>query len=249
MTILENSKLCYKADETYDHIIADLKRTYAKGAYHTFIGSPISQGKFQFDLWNVKPNVWDWDNLRSNIVKYGVRNSLVTALMPTASTSQILGNNECFEAVTNNLYNRRTQAGEHKLVNSRLLRDLINLNIWNNDLKQELIHNNGSVQNLKIPQELKDLYKIVWEIKQSNVIDQAAERAPFIDQTQSMNIFIADGNYNKIHSSHFKAWKLGLKTGIYYLRTKPSVTAKKVTVDNSKFKESRNDEECLSCGA
>ena len=249
VTILENSKLCYKADETYDHIIADLKRTYAKGSYHTFIGSPISQGKFQFDLWNVKPNMWDWDNLRNNIVKYGVRNSLVTALMPTASTSQILGNNECFEPITNNVYNRRTQAGEFKLVNSRLIRDLINLNIWNYDLKQELIHNNGSVQNLNIPKELKDLYKIVWEIKQSNVIDQAAERAPFIDQTQSMNIFIADSSYNKIHSSHFKAWKLGLKTGIYYLRTKPSVTAKKVTVDNTKFKESRNDEECLSCGA
>lgn len=240
-----NSELAYKADDTYEHFKKDINRPYAKGSYHTFIGSPLSEGKLQFDLWDVKPSDnWDWDKLRDNIIKYGVRNSLLIALMPTASTSQILGNNESFEPMTNNIYLRRTQAGEFKLINKFLINDLKNLGLWNNRLKEELIYYNGSVQNLNIPDELKELYKTNWEIKQKIIIEQASDRAPFVDQTQSMNIYIQDANFNKISSSHILAWNKGLKTGIYYFRTRPAADAIKFTIDKSKF-----NNECLTCSA
>ena len=248
---MTNSKYAYRADNTYNHFIKDITRENTLGAYHTFIGSPLSHGKFQFDLWNVKPSDrWDWDSLRQDIKKYGVRNSLVTASMPTASTSQILGNNECIEAITSNIYKRRTQAGEFKIINKYLIRDLKNYESWNEDIKENIIFHNGSVQYLDIPSELKDLYKTVWEIKQKNVIIQAASRGPYIDQTQSMNIYMEDANYNKMSSSHITAWKLGLKTGIYYFRTKPGANAIKFTINNTKFKNSTNEyEECLNCSA
>tara|TARA_B100000886_G_scaffold189745_1_gene130533 strand:- start:5080 stop:7731 length:2652 start_codon:yes stop_codon:yes gene_type:complete len=248
---LGNSSLSYMADDTTSHFLEDINRDYAKGSYHTFIGSPLSQGKFQFDLWDIKPSDrWDWNGLRQQIMKYGVRNSLVTALMPTASTSQILGNNECFEPITSNIYKRRTQAGEFKIINKYLIRDLKNFGVWSNDLKQQIIYDNGSVQNIDIPDELKELYKIVWEIKQKHVVTQAAERAPFVDQTQSMNIWMEDANFDRMTSSHIYAWKLGLKTGIYYFRTKPGTEAKKFTIDNSKFNSKQTEEqECLSCSA
>lgn len=248
---MTNSKYAYKADNTYDHFIEDVNRQNFKGAYHTFVGSPLSHGKFQFDLWGVKPSDrWDWNKLRNNIKKYGVRNSLVTALMPTASTSQILGNNECFEAITSNIYKRRTQAGEFKLINKYLISDLKNYGIWNEDVKENIIFHNGSVKYLDIPNELKELYKTVWEIKQKHVITQAATRGPFIDQTQSMNIYLEDANTNKMSSSHITAWKLGLKTGIYYFRTKPGANAIKFTINNNKFKTSEVEEDgCLNCSA
>ena len=244
------SDLAYSADGTFKHFEQDIKRSYAKGSYHTFINSPISKGIFQFDMWDKTPSDrWDWETLRQNIIKYGVRNSLVTALMPTASTSQILGNNECFEPITSNIYKRRTQAGEFKIINKYLIRDLKNYGRWTNDIKDNIIYNNGSVQNLDIPDELKAMYKTVWEIKQKHVVDQAIERAPFVDQTQSMNIFMEDANYDRITSSHMYAWKQGLKTGIYYFRTKPGTEAKKFTIDNSKFNNKMDEAGCLSCSA
>tara|TARA_B100000902_G_scaffold380960_1_gene416898 strand:+ start:125 stop:2779 length:2655 start_codon:yes stop_codon:yes gene_type:complete len=250
---MNQSKHVYRADDTYNHFEKDITRDYAKGSYHTFIGSPLSEGKFQFDLWDVKPSDrWDWDGLRDNIMKYGVRNSLVTALMPTASTSQILGNNECFEAITSNIYKRRTQAGEFKLINKYLIRDMKNFGLWDGDVKDNIIFHNGSVQYLEIPRELKDLYKTVWEIKQKHVVVQAAERGPFVDQTQSMNIYMEDADFNKMTSSHITAWKLGLKTGIYYFRTKPGANAIKFTIDTTKFKkkvEEEEDEGCINCSA
>jgi ribonucleoside-diphosphate reductase subunit M1 len=251
---MNSSKFAYKADDTYYHFQKDISREYAKGAYHTFIGSPLSEGKFQFDLWDVKPSDrWDWNELKENIIKYGVTNSLVTALMPTASTSQILGNNECFEAITSNIYKRRTQAGEFKLINKFLINDMKNFGLWDSDVKDNIIFHNGSVQYLEIPKELKELYKTVWEIKQKHVVIQAAERGPFIDQTQSMNIYMEDADFNKMSSSHIAAWKLGLKTGIYYFRTKPGANAIKFTIDTTKFKSTNNDNnddnECINCSA
>ena len=247
------NELGYKADDTYEHFRMDLKRDKnLTGSYHTFVGSPLSEGKFQFDLWGVDAKMWDWNDLRNNIQKYGVRNSLVTALMPTASTSQILGNNECFEPITSNIYKRRTQAGEFKLINKYLIKDLQNFGIWNNDVKENIIYNNGSVMGLDIPDDLKNLYKTVWEIKQKHVVMQAAERAPFIDQTQSMNIYMDDAKFDRMSSSHVTAWKLGLKTGIYYFRTKPGAAAIKFTIDNNRFKkkeEEIEDDGCLHCSA
>ena len=242
-----NDKLKYSADGSYDHFEMDLKRTKALGSYHTFIGSPLSKGKFQFDLWNVNPSDrWDWSSLRENIVVHGVRNSLVTALMPTASTSQILGNNECFEPITSNIYKRKTQAGEFKLINKYLIRDLKNLGQWNQIMKESIIYHNGSVQQLKIPTELKELYKTNWELKQKHIVIQAAERGPFIDQTQSMNIYMADAKPDRITSCHFASWKLGLKTGIYYFRTKPGANAIKFTINERNI---QNEPDCLSCSA
>ena len=246
------SKLSYQADDTYDHFLKDVSREKYKGAYHTFVGSPLSKGIFQFDMWNIKPSSrWDWNMLRELILKYGVRNSLVTALMPTASTAQILGNNSCFEALQSNIYKRKTQAGEFKLVNKYLIKDLKNLGNWNEDIKNNIIYNNGSVNELDIPKELKDLYKIVWEIRQKSVILQAAGRGPFIDQTQSMNIFMEDSDFNKMTSCHIMSWKLGLKTGIYYFHTKPKSDAIKFTINENQFKKNDNDEDegCLSCSA
>jgi ribonucleoside-diphosphate reductase alpha subunit len=204
-----------------------------EGAYETFAGSPISKGQFQFDMWGVKPLsvTLDWDALRARVTK-GVRNSLLVAPMPTASTSQILGYNECFEPFTSNLYTRRTLAGEYIVVNKHLMRELMEKGIWSEALKQQIVVNNGSVQAIEeIPEEIRSRYKTSWEIPQRILIDMAAARGAFICQSQSLNLFIADPNYGKLTSMHFYAWKKGLKTGCYYLRTKAPVAAQKFTVD------------------
>jgi ribonucleoside-diphosphate reductase alpha chain len=205
------------------------------GAYETFKGSPLSKGKFQFDLWNVKPDSgrWDWENLRLDVMNHGVRNSLLVAPMPTASTSQILGNNECFEPYTSNIYTRRVLSGEFIIVNKHLLRDLVNRGMWDTNMKDKIITANGSVQDIaEIPQELKDLYKTVWEIKMRDIIDMAADRGAYICQSQSLNLFINSPNASKLTSMHFYAWKKGLKTGMYYLRTQAASQAVKFTVEN-----------------
>ena len=206
-----------------------------EGAYETFKGSPLSKGQFQFDLWNVKPTSgrWDWENLRLDVMNHGVRNSLLVAPMPTASTSQILGNNECFEPYTSNIYTRRVLSGEFIIVNKHLLRDLVNRGLWDNNMKDKIITANGSVQDIaEIPQELKDLYKTVWEIKMRDIIDMAADRGAYICQSQSLNLFINSPNASKLTSMHFYAWKKGLKTGMYYLRTQAASQAVKFTVEN-----------------
>ena len=205
------------------------------GHYESYPGSPASKGIFQHDMWNVKPsNRWEWDILREEILKYGIRNSLLLAPMPTASTSQILGNNECFEPYTSNIYTRRVLSGEFVVVNKHLLRDLVKLGIWNDGLKNKIIAANGSVQGIpEIPANIKELYKTVWEIKQRTIIDMAADRGAFIDQSQSLNLFIQDANFAKMSSAHFYSWKKGLKTGMYYLRTKAAADAIKFTVDQS----------------
>ena len=206
-----------------------------EGAYETFKGSPLSKGKFQFDMWGVKPESgrWDWENLRLDVMNHGVRNSLLVAPMPTASTSQILGNNECFEPYTSNIYTRRVLSGEFIIVNKFLLRDLVNRGLWDNAMKDKIITANGSIQDIaEIPQELKDLYKTVWEIKMRNIIDMAADRGAYICQSQSLNLFINSPNASKLTSMHFYAWKKGLKTGMYYLRTQAASQAVKFTVEN-----------------
>lgn len=202
------------------------------GPYESYKGSPISQGIFQFDMWNVTPSSrWEWDVLREEIKQYGVRNSLLLAPMPTASTSQILGNNECFEPYTSNIYSRRVLSGEFAVVNKHLLKDLVKMGLWNNDIKNKIMTANGSVQNIEeIPQELKELYKTVWEIKQRTIIDMAADRGAFIDQSQSLNLFVQEPTPKKLSSMHFYGWKKGLKTGMYYLRTKSASDAVKFTV-------------------
>jgi ribonucleoside-diphosphate reductase alpha chain len=217
----------------YAALTASKDLAMKEGAYSTYEGSPISKGILQFDMWNVKPtDRWEWDVLREEIKKYGVRNSLLVAPMPTASTSQILGNNECFEPYTTNIYNRRVLSGEFIVVNKHLLMDLVRLGLWTNDMKNKIIASNGSVQNIpEIPQDIKELYKTVWEIKQRTIIDMAADRGAFICQSQSLNLFIAEPNFAKLTSMHFYAWEKGLKTGMYYLRTKPAATAIKFTVD------------------
>merc|ERR1712061_445142 len=204
-----------------------------EGPYESFRGSPASQGKLQFDLWGTTPKSgrWDWTALKAKIAKHGLRNSLMVAPMPTASTAQILGNNESFEPYTQNLYVRRTLSGEFVQVNRHLLRDLIQRGLWTDDLRTQLIAHNGSVQHLELPSELKDLYKTVWEIKQSIVLDMAAARGQYIDQSQSLNIHMVDATTAKLSSMHFHGWQLGLKTGMYYLRTKAAVDAIKFTVD------------------
>jgi ribonucleoside-diphosphate reductase alpha chain len=205
------------------------------GAYTTFQGSPLSQGKFQFDLWNVTPDSgrWDWENLRLDVMNHGVRNSLLVAPMPTASTSQILGNNECFEPYTSNIYTRRVLSGEFVIVNKHLLRDLVDRNLWNGSIKDKIITANGSIQDIaEIPADLKELYKTVWEIKMRNIIDMAADRGAYICQSQSLNLFINAPNASKLTSMHFYAWKKGLKTGMYYLRTQAASQAVKFTVEN-----------------
>tara|TARA_B110000211_G_scaffold177707_1_gene200901 strand:- start:263 stop:2662 length:2400 start_codon:yes stop_codon:yes gene_type:complete len=205
------------------------------GAYETFKGSPISEGKFQFDMWGVAAKDlsgrWDWDTLRAEIKESGVRNSLLLAPMPTASTSQILGNNECFEPYTSNIYTRRVLSGEFIIVNKHLLKDLVKLGLWNDELKNEILRTNGSIQDIdNIPQNIKDLYKTVWELSMRDIIDMAAERGQFIDQSQSLNMFVENANLGKLTSMHFYGWKKGLKTGMYYLRTKSAVDAIKFTV-------------------
>jgi ribonucleoside-diphosphate reductase alpha chain len=209
------------------------------GAYESYEGSPISQGKFQFDLWNVEPGKrWEWDVLREEIQEHGVRNSLLLAPMPTASTSQILGNNECIEPYTSNIYSRRTLSGEFAVVNKHLMRDLVKLGLWNATLKNKLIAANGSVQEIdEVPDNLKELYKTAWEISQKVIIEMSADRGAYIDQSQSLNIFMEDANFAKLTSMHFYGWKAGLKTGMYYLRTKAARDAIKFTIDTSKLEE------------
>merc|ERR1739844_768006 len=208
------------------------------GPYESFRGSPASEGKLQFDLWNVSPRSgrWDWAALKARIVKHGLRNSLLVAPMPTASTAQILGNNESFEPYTQNLYVRRVLSGEFVQVNRHLLRDLIQRKLWTDDLRVQLIAYNGSVQLLDLPSDLKELYKTVWEIKQRTVLDMAAERGKYIDQSQSLNIHMVDATTAKLSSMHFHGWQSGLKTGMYYLRTKAAADAIKFTVDVDKLR-------------
>ena len=203
------------------------------GAYESFEGSPLSKGLFQFDLWDVKPSDrYDWGSLREEVKKYGVRNSLLVAPMPTASTSQVLGNNECFEPYTSNIYTRRVLSGEFIIVNKHLLKDLVSLGLWNNAMKDRIITANGSVQHIEeIPEEIRELYKTVWEIKQRNLIDMAADRGAFICQSQSLNLFVDSPNTAKLTSMHFYAWKKGLKTGMYYLRTQAATKAVQFTVE------------------
>tara|TARA_B110000259_G_scaffold183182_1_gene228062 strand:+ start:6961 stop:9438 length:2478 start_codon:yes stop_codon:yes gene_type:complete len=236
-----------------------------KGAYSSYEGSPISQGILQFDMWNAKQDnkLYDWDELRGLIVEHGVRNSLLVALMPTASTSQIMGNNEAFEAITSNLYKRKTLAGEFILINKFLVKDLIKLKLWNNDMKESIMINDGSIQTISgIPDDIKKIYKTVWEIKQRVIIDMAADRGQYICQAQSMNLFVAEPNPNILTKMHFYTWSKGLKTGMYYLRTRPKASTQQFTIDPRKSKsnltkntnykeevEEVEEVECLNCGA
>ncbi|WP_068944910.1 ribonucleoside-diphosphate reductase subunit alpha [Chryseobacterium timonianum] len=239
---------------------ASMELAKEQGAYESFKGSPLSEGKFQFDLWNVTASErWDWNRLRREVMEFGVRNSLLIAPMPTASTSQILGNNECFEPYTSNVYNRRVLSGEFVVVNKHLLNDLTGLGLWSPAMKNKLIAENGSVQNIaEIPDDLKELYKTVWEIKQKTIVDMAADRGAFICQSQSLNLFMAEPNMAKLTSMHFHAWKSGLKTGMYYLRTKAAADAIKFTVESVQSAEEKqadiscsldNPEECIACGS
>ena len=218
----------------------DLART--DGAYETFPGSPASEGVLQFDMWGVTPESgrYDWKALKAEIQDFGLRNSLLLAPMPTASTSQILGNNECFEPFTSNLYTRRTLSGEFVVINKHLVRDLLELDLWNDDIKDQIVVGNGSIQHIEsIPVEVREIYKTTWEIKQRKVLDMAADRGAFIDQSQSLNLHVIEPNFAKLTSMHFHAWKRGLKTGMYYLRTKAASSAIKFTVDADKVKQSR----------
>ncbi len=223
-------------------VTASMEAAKEEGTYSSYEGSPISQGEFQHNLWGIKDEElsgrWDWDKLRKKIEKHGVRNSLLVAPMPTASTSQILGNNECFEPYTSNIYTRRVLSGEFIVVNKHLLEDLVKLGLWNESLKQELMRANGSIQHIdNIPEDIKELYKTVWELSMKDIIDMSRQRGYFIDQSQSLNLFMENANYSKLTSMHFYAWKSGLKTGMYYLRTKAAVDAIKFTLDNTKKKE------------
>lgn len=254
----------------YAALVASNELAKDKGAYETYEGSPVSKGIFQFDLWNVQPSDrYNWDELRASIKQYGVRNSLLLAPMPTASTSQILGNNECFEPYTSNIYNRRVLSGEFVVVNKHLLKDLMNLGLWSENMKQRIIAANGSIQNIdEIPASLKEIYKTVWEIKQRTLIDMSADRGAFICQSQSLNLFVEQPNFAKLSSMHFYTWKKGLKTGMYYLRTKAATDAVKFTVDSAMMKQKQpvaaatkeqaieeiscsldNPEGCMACGS
>ena len=221
----------------YGAMCASVDLAEQEGAYETFKGSPLSEGKFQFDLWNVEPSTrWDWNSLRERVIKHGARNSLLLAPMPTASTSQILGNNECFEPFTSSIYSRKTLSGEFTVVNKHLVKDLVKLNLWNEKIKDKIILNNGSLEGLdEIPNDIKAIYKTAWEMSQKVLIDHAAIRAPFICQSQSMNLFVQDANFAKLSSAHFYGYEKGLKTGSYYIRTKAATGAiKGLGVDMSK---------------
>ncbi len=240
----EAKKLNQEIFETlyYAAVTASMEQAMEEGPYSSYEGSPIAEGQFQHNLWGIKDEElsgrWDWANLRKDVLKHGVRNSLLVAPMPTASTSQILGNNECFEPYTSNIYTRRVLSGEFIVVNKHLLEDLVNLGLWNESLKQELMRANGSIQHINgIPEDIKELYKTVWELSMKDIIDMSRHRGYFIDQSQSLNLFMENANYAKLTSMHFYAWKSGLKTGMYYLRTKAAVDAIKFTLDNTKKKE------------
>merc|ERR1719150_2118646 len=233
------------------------------GPYETFQGSPASEGRLSPDLWGVTPtDLWDWNALKERVAQHGLRNSLLVAPMPTASTSQILGNNECFEPYTSNCYVRRTLAGEFVVVNQHLLKDLIARGLWNPLMKNKLLAANGSLQNIpEIPQDLKELYKTVWEISQKTLINMAAARGAFIDQSQSFNVHMKGPNRKKLTSMHFYGWKKGLKTGMYYLRSQAAADAIKFTVDKQMLEQEekkakqkllqqarlREGTDCVSC--
>ena len=240
----EAKKLNQEIFETlyFAAVTASMEMAKEEGPYSTYEGSPISKGEFQHNLWNIKDEElsgrWDWASLRKEVLANGVRNSLLVAPMPTASTSQILGNNEAFEPYTSNIYTRRVLSGEFIVVNKHLLNDLVERGLWNETLKQEIMRHNGSVQNIeRIPHDLKELYKTVWEMSMKDIIDMSRHRGYFIDQSQSLNLFMQDANYAKLTSMHFYAWKSGLKTGMYYLRTKSAVDAIKFTLNNDKKAE------------
>lgn len=274
----EAKKLNQEIFETiyFAALTASMELAKADEPYSTYKGSPISQGEFQFNMWNVSEDDlsgrWDWKKLRKNILEHGVRNSLLVAPMPTASTSQILGNNEAFEPYTSNIYTRRVLSGEFIIVNKHLLEDLVELDLWNHDMKEEIMRANGSVQHIDIiPQNLKDLYKTVWEMSMKDIIDMARQRGYFIDQSQSLNLFMQDPDFGKLTSMHFYAWKSGLKTGMYYLRTKSAVNAIQFTVSKKKaelpagaveekpltgeelkemiLKSKEDPDDCLMCGS
>ena len=226
----------------YAAVTASMEEAQKEGPYQTYKGSPISNGEFQHNLWGIKDEElsgnWDWGKLRKDVKKHGVRNSLLVAPMPTASTSQILGNNECFEPYTSNIYTRRVLSGEFIVVNKHLLEDLVALGLWNEGIKQEIMRANGSIQDIDaIPQDIKELYKTVWELSMKDIIDMSRHRGYFIDQSQSLNLFMEGATMAKLTSMHFYAWKSGLKTGMYYLRTKSAVDAIKFTLDNTKKEE------------
>jgi ribonucleoside-diphosphate reductase subunit M1 len=216
---------------------ASMELAEKDGPYESYEGSPASKGQLQFDLWGVTPSSrWPWPELKAKIATHGMRNSLLTAPMPTASTAQILGNNESTEPFTSNMYNRRVLAGEFTVVNKHLLRELISLGIWSDSVRNRIIADRGSVQNVsEIPKHIRDIYKTVWEIPQRVILDMSADRGPYICQSQSLNIHIAEPNSSKLTSMHFYAWKKGLKTGMYYLRTRPKADAIQFTVDQEQL--------------
>jgi len=251
-------------------VTSSMEIAKVKEPYSTFKGSPMSLGEFQFNMWGVSEDDlsgrWDWKALRKKVMKNGVRNSLLVAPMPTASTSQILGNNEAFEPYTSNIYTRRVLSGEFIVVNKHLLEDLVELGLWDNSMKESIMRANGSIQHIEeIPQNLKDLYKTVWEMSMKDIIDMSRQRGYFIDQSQSLNLFMQDANYSKLTSMHFYAWKSGLKTGMYYLRTKSAVNAIQFTVSKEKKAEEKpltpeelkamliasqnNPDDCEMCGS
>ncbi|KAF7236623.1 Ribonucleoside-diphosphate reductase large subunit [Varanus komodoensis] len=254
----------------YGALEASCELAEEQGPYETYEGCPISKGVLQYDMWNVTPTeLWDWKALKEKIAEHGVRNSLLLAPMPTASTAQILGNNESIEPYTSNIYTRRVLSGEFQIVNPHLLKDLTERGLWSEEMKNQIIGFNGSIQNIpEIPDDLKQLYKTVWEISQKTIIKMAADRGAFIDQSQSLNIHIAEPNYGKLTSMHFYGWKQGLKTGMYYLRTKPAANPIQFTLNKEKLKEKisreeeekernkaamvcslENKDECLMCGS
>jgi len=242
-----------KKEDIYNEYEIKLEDKSFCGAYSSFEGSPLSKGIFQFDMWNVTPSTtFNWESLRYDVIKYGVRNSLLVAPMPTASTAQILGNNECFEPFTSNIYTRRTIAGEFIIVNKYLMKELIELKLWDEDLKNNIISNNGSIQHIQgIPIHIKDKYKIVWEIPMKHLIDMAKDRGAFICQSQSLNLWMEEPTYKSLTSMHFYSWKAGLKTGIYYLRRKAKHQAQQFTIEPDKKNVPQEDEHevCEMCSA
>ena len=261
---LEYEDLLQKMRDDYHIIDEELDRDEYMGTYSSYIGSPMHSGQLQFDMWDGETRLTlDWDLMRSEIKKYGIRNSLLLAPMPTASTSQILGNNECFEPFTTNIYLRRTLAGEFIVINKYLVADLLEKGIWNTEIKNKIIEDNGSVQGIEeIPDEIKKIYKTVWETSNKALIDMSADRGRFICQSQSLNLFIEKPTFNNLSSMHFYSWKSGLKTGLYYLRTRPVASAQKFTIEPKKRGEdasasapkkvlacSRDNPDCEACGA
>jgi ribonucleotide reductase alpha subunit len=252
MGINYDSELAYKLDkqifETIYHgsVTASCELAKQLGTYQTYEGSPFSEGKLQFHLWGLNENnlsnLWDWKSLINDVKQYGMRNSLLTSIMPTASTSQILGNTESVEPITSNIYNRETQAGSFVVINKFLMKDLIALGLWNTDIKNKIIYYGGSVQYIdEIPQNIKDLYKTVWELPQRAIIDHALCRQPFIDQSQSMNLYFESPSYQKVTSAHYYGWKRGIKTGMYYLRSRSAVDPKQFSLDINDINKIKDD--------